>query len=335
MSNLQPFAVWSARMRSLQHFIDNRDGWHLSLHQTWDPERLERGRRPVLIVPGYGMNSFIFSYHPRGISLEGFLAAAGLEVWRVDLRGQGESRSVGGGENFGLEDLAATDLGAAIDALLERTHTAASSVAVIGASLGGTIMFSHTALRPKHSIGAMVAIGSPVRWVEIHPAIRVAFGSPTLVGLVRLRGTRRIARVALPYLLEHTPWVLSLYMNPSHVDPGAVSELVRTVEDPNRYVNKQIAQWIRDKDLVLRGINVSESLLGLELPLLCVVANGDGIVPRATAEFSYRRIGSSDRTLLEVGSQDMRLAHADMFVSDEAQSRVYAPVRDWLLEGSR
>ncbi|MBL8739828.1 MAG: alpha/beta fold hydrolase [Myxococcales bacterium] len=319
-------------MKTLQHFVSNGDGWHLSLYQTWDPDKLRTDRLPVLIVPGYGMNSFIFSYHPRGISLEGFLAEAGLEVWRVDLRAQGESRSIGGGENFGLEDLAATDLSTAIDALLDRTRTGQSSVAVLGASLGGTIMFSHAALIPKHRIAAMVAIGSPVRWVEIHPAIRLAFGSPTLVGFVRLRGTRQIAHFALPYLLKHTPWVLSLYMNPEHVDPRAVSELVRTVEDPNRYVNKQIARWIRDKDLVLRGTNVSTALANVRSPLLCVVANGDGIVPRATAEFSYRRIGTHDRTLLEVGSPEMRLAHADMFVSGEAHERVYAPVRDWLLE---
>jgi len=280
------------------------------------------------------MNSFIFSYHPRGVSLEGFLAEAGFEVWRIDLRAQGESRAVGGTDNYGLEDLAATDLGAGIDALLDRTRTDKTSVAVLGASLGGTIMFSHAALVPKHHIAAMVAIGSPVRWVEIHPAIRFAFGSPTLVGFVRLKGTRQIAHFALPYVLKHTPWVLSMYMNPEHVDPRAVSELVRTVEDPNRYVNRQIAQWIRDKDLTLRGTNVSSALSKISAPLLCVVANGDGIVPRATAEFSYRRIGSSDRTLLEVGSPDMRLAHADMFVSHEAQTRVYTPVRDWLLERS-
>ena len=47
------------------------NGWQLSLSQTWDPAKLVPGRRPVIIVPGYGMNSFIFSYHPSGPSLEG------------------------------------------------------------------------------------------------------------------------------------------------------------------------------------------------------------------------------------------------------------------------
>lgn len=318
-------------MRQLEHFVPNRDGWHLSLHQSWDDERLDRARPPVLIVPGYGMNSFIFSFHPRGVSLEGSLVQAGFEVWRVDLRGQGESRSVGGGEDYTLEDLAEVDLGAAIEAVLGRTRTGADAVSVLGCSLGGTLMFLHAAQNRRHRIANMIAIGSPVRWVDIHPLLRVAFASPTLVGLVRLRGTRRLAELALPHVLKHTPWALSLYMNADAIDHSAAKELVKTVEDPNRVVNKQIARWIRDRDLIVRDQNLSVAIRALTCPLLSVVANGDGIVPRATAEYAHHHIGSSDRELLHVGDEQMRLAHADMFVSDEAHARVFAPVADWLL----
>ena len=57
---------------------------------------------PVVILPGYGMNSFIFGFHPRGLSLEAYLASRGIEVWSVDLRGQGRARSTGGDDRFGL-----------------------------------------------------------------------------------------------------------------------------------------------------------------------------------------------------------------------------------------
>jgi pimeloyl-ACP methyl ester carboxylesterase len=318
-------------MRSEHHFIPNDDGWNLSLHQSFEPSSLRRDKKPVLIVPGYGMNSFIFSFHPRGVSLEGALVAAGFEVWRADFRAQGESVSTGGGMQYGLADLAVTDLGATIDAVLDRTKTGASEVAVLGASLGGSVMLAHAALVPGHRIGAMIAIGTPVRWVKAHPAMRLAFGSPTLVGLVRLRGTRRFAELALPRLLRHTPWLLSVYMNREYVDTTALGELVRTVEDPNRFVNREIAMWLRQKDLILRGVNVSQALATIRTPLLCVVANADGIVPRETAEFCYHHIGAQDRALLEVGTSTIRLAHADMFVSNEAHERVFAPVRDWLL----
>jgi len=315
-------------MKTLSHFVPNHDGWHLSLFQTWDEERLVPGRRPVLIVPGYGMNSFIFSYHPRGESLEGYLARAGFEVWRVDLRAQGKSLSVGGGEAFGLEDLALTDLDAVITAALERSRTGASRADVIGASLGGTIVFLHAALQRNNRLGSIVAMGSPVRWVDIHPAIKLAFSVPSLVGLIRLRGTRKMAGFALPHILRRLPSVLSIYMNADITDVSA--EMVKTVEDPNRHVNREIAHWIRAKDLIVRGKNLSEEIRRLENPLLCVLARGDGIVPKRTAEFPYLVAGSRVKQLLEVGTLERAMAHADLFVSNGAQEGVFAPIAGWL-----
>lgn len=315
-------------MKTLEHFVPNDDGWHLSLFQSWDEERLVPGRRPVLIVPGYGMNSFIFSYHPHGHSLEGYLVHAGFEVWRADLRAQGKSVSVGGGDSFGLEDLAVTDLGAVVTAALGRSRTGADRVDIIGASLGGTIVFLHAALQRDNRLGSIVAMGSPVRWVDIHPAIKLAFSVPALVGLVRFRGTRRIAGMALPHIARLLPSVLSIYMNASITDVSA--EMVKTVEDPNRHINREIAYWIRDKDLVVRGKNLSEALRDLHNPLLCVLALGDGIVPRRTAEFPYLAAGSREKRLLEVGTRERAVAHADLFVSNGAQEGVFEPIAAWL-----
>jgi pimeloyl-ACP methyl ester carboxylesterase len=317
-------------LKTLEHFVANRDGWHLSLFQTWDEESFAPSRNPVLIVPGYGMNSFIFSWHPNGLSLEGYLAEAGFEVWRVDLRGQGASRSVGGDERYGLDDLAVTDLGAAVSAVLDRTRTSASRADVIGASLGGTIMFAHVVLNAAHALGSLVAIGSPVRWVEIHPVLRVLFSSPDLAGMIRLRGTRRLAGVALPIMARRARWLLSLYLNADITDTSAASEMVRTVEDPNPHVNRQIAHWIRERDLILRGVNVAEGLGLITAPLLCVSAWGDGIVPRKTAEFPYLAVASPDKKLLEVGAPELAMAHADLFISNHAQIRVFQPIADWL-----
>lgn len=319
-------------LKTLHHLVPNQDGWHLSLNQTWDEEKLVKARRPVLIVPGYGMNSFIFSYHPRGPSLEGFLAEAGFEVWRVDLRAQGGSVSVGGGDDYRIEDLAVTDLGAAIDAALTHTRTAADRADILGCSLGGTFMFVHAALCPEHRMGSMVAMGSPVRWVRIHPILRLAFAWPMLVGAIRVKGTRRLAELVLPALVRRLPWLLSIYLNPGITDMDAASEMVKTVEDPNRHINREIAHWIKDRDLVLRGVNVSEALPRMTNPLLCVLANGDGIVPRETAEFPYLRTGAASKRLLEVGSKEVSIAHADMFVSNEAHARVFAPLAAWLAE---
>jgi pimeloyl-ACP methyl ester carboxylesterase len=330
-------------LRTVEHRIPNGDGWELSLFQTWSEERLVAGRNPVLIVPGYGMNSFIFSYHPNGLSLEGYLVEAGFEVWRADLRAQGGSRPLAPAssgrardalERFGLEDLALTDLGAAIDAVLARARTGGARVDLIGASLGGTLLFLHAVLGGEEKLGSLVALGSPVRWVKIHPALRLAFASPMLVGLVRFRGTRRLAEIALPLLARHTPWLISIYMTPSITDVSAAREMVKTVEDPNRFVNRQIARWIRDRDLVVDGRNVTEGLSRVTRPLLCVVADGDGIVPRETAEYPVKHVSSAVRRVLAVDGDQVSLAHADMFVSNEAHRRVFEPLARWLEQPS-
>lgn len=321
------------------HAVVTPDGWSLVLHQSWDPDRLRKGRRPVLIVPGYGMNSFIFSYHPKGWSMEGWLVERGFEVFRVDLRAQGDARYVGrdrgARERFQLEDLALTDLGAALDATLAASQGGRDRVDVIGASLGGTLAFAHAVLEPGHRIGAIVAMGSPVNWVKIHPVLSLAFRSPALVGQLRIRGARRFAELALPQLARFSPWLLSIYMNPAITETAAAREMVRTVEDPNRHVNRQIAEWINERELRLsaRGgarVAIGEGLRGVDVPLLCVIANGDGIVPQETARWPYEVIASRDRTLLEVGSAEVRLAHADLFVSNEAHRRVFEPLSDWL-----
>jgi pimeloyl-ACP methyl ester carboxylesterase len=319
-------------MRTTQRLVPNGDGWHLSLNQTYDPDRLRPRRRPVLIIPGYGMNSFIYSYHPNGPSLEGYLAEAGLEVWRADLRGQGGSIRAGGGDEHGLADLALTDVRALVDAVLDGTRTGADRVDVIGGSLGGSLMFAHAALVPENRMASLVCIGTPVRWEKLHPLLRALFASPRVAGAIRFRGSRPLAEVLLPLLARFAPSLLSIYLNAEITDLSAAREMVRTVEDPNRFMNREIAVWIRQRDLVIDGTNIAEALERLTNPLLCVLARGDGIVPPETASFAFHRIGSRVKKLVEVGSEAMTVAHADLFVSREAQARVFAPICEFLLE---
>jgi esterase/lipase len=141
-----------------------------------------------------------------------------------------------------------------------------------------------------------------------------------------------VAEAVLPLLLRLTPWLLSIYVNHRITDTSATREMVKTLDDPNRLINQQIARWIRNRDLVHHDINISEALRAVTRPLLCVVGNGDGIVPRDTASFSYHRVGSRRKTLLEVGTREISVAHADLFVSRESHERVFSPLAAWLGE---
>lgn len=316
-------------LRSVRHLTPPEHGWRLALKQVWDDERLDPRRRPVVIVPGYGMNSFIFGFHPEGPSLEAYLAGEGFEVWSADLRGQGDSRPDGPRRDASLAELALDDLATAIAWVETRTRSEATGVDAIGCSLGGTLVYAYRALVADHRLGSIVAIGAPLRWVHIHPLLRLAFSSPRLLSRIRLRYTRQLARVGLP-LLRHAPWLLGVYLHPGLVDLSQASTLARTVEDPDPRLNAEIARWIRRKDLVLRGDNVTDGLLSMDNPLLVLTANADGIVPPATARFPLGCVASPDRTYIEVGGPRERYAHADLYISHEAARLVFAPIAQWL-----
>jgi len=314
-----------------KHFVHNRDGWLLGLKQTYAPKALDRSRRPVVIVPGYGMNAFIFGFHPRGKSMEAYWADKGFEVWSLNLRAQGDSKRVGGKTRYGLYDASVTDLGAALAFIARHTETKAGRIDAVGCSLGGTYLYAHLALRPEQNIlGSVVTIGAPLRWVEINPVFKAAFGSPRIAGMLTIRRVRPFARVAMP-LLTRVPKLLEVYLHPEIVDTSRMKEIIRTVENPNRTLNRQIAEWVRRGDLVIRGVNVTESIAKATNPLLVVLANADGIVPEATALSAYDKMGSSVKDILCVGRKEIPVAHADLFVSDIAQEWVFEPLAQWLI----
>jgi len=255
-----------------------REGWALHLRRTLSREHLRPESRPLMIVPGYGMNSFIFGYHPEGTSLESCLAEAGFEVWALNMRGQSPSRPIApNARPATLRNYAERDVLTGVETVLERTHTDADRVDLLGASLGGSIVYAHLALLgERHRIGSVVTIGAPLRWVTVHPLLRVAFRSSRLAATLRFSGTQQLARVLFP-LLARVPGLLSLYMNAEHVDLSKADQLVRTVDDPQPLVNHNIARWIQKRDMVLRGINVTEALAQVDIPLLVVLANRDGL----------------------------------------------------------
>lgn len=316
------------------HEVPNGDGWVLSLRRTVsrDPAHHDGPpRRPVLIIPGYGMNTFIFGFHPTGRSMESHLAWRGFEVWSADLRGQGRSRPVSGpgDRRFGLDALSLCDVPAAIDHVRANTATGADRVDLVGVSLGTAIMFGAATVRGHHDLGSLVAFGGPLRWEKVHPALALAFRSPALVGMVPFRGTRALARALLP-VLTRVPALLSVYLNTSVSDISRADEIVQTVEDPVPQINAEIARWIRARDLVLRGVNVTEGVGSLPNPLLSVVAMGDGIVPRETALSAHHRSRAAVRDVMEVGSATLPIAHADLFLSRVSEELVFEPLARWL-----
>jgi pimeloyl-ACP methyl ester carboxylesterase len=312
-------------------YIDNGHGWRLALHRFVEPARLKRGGRPLVIVPGFAMNSFIFSYHPRGVSLVEYLAGRGHEVWTVDLRAQGETERRGGHFRFGLVDVGLHDVSVALAGVLRHSTLGASAVDAVGCSLGGTFLFMQAAWNPEAPIARLVNVGGPLRWERTHPVVRALASYPPLYRALRLRGTRRMACRVLP-LAARIPGALHPYLHPAICDLSSPEMLCRTVEDPVPRVNEQIARWIRDRDLLDAGRNLTDGARAIRLPLLTIVANADGVVPPETARSGHEVVASARRHLVTAGDAHHPMAHGDLFVSDLAEASVFRPLADWLEE---
>ena len=228
-------------------FVSNQCGHDLAVRRVAAAPSV-KGTRPVIIVPGYGMNSFIFGFHPAERSLEATLAHHGLVVYAADLRGQGRSRrEEGTSDEYGMAELAIDDIGAVIDHV--RAREGADKVDLIGVSLGTSLALGHLAHRGSAKVGSFVSLGGLVRWVEIPPVLKVAFAWPALVGMVKMQNTRKFARHALPLVTRTFPRLLSLYVNASSSDLARAAEMVQTVEDPHAGINREIAEWIGRRDL--------------------------------------------------------------------------------------
>jgi pimeloyl-ACP methyl ester carboxylesterase len=285
----------------------------------------------VILIPGYQMNSFIFGFHPRGVSLEAYLASRGLEVWSVDLRGMGRSTRAGGDDRFGLAELAIEDLSAAIAYVRAHAARRDDEVDLLGCSLGTALAFAHVACVREPKVHTIVSMGGVVTWVHVHRAMRAASHAPWLVGRFRMANTRDLAERVLPPLVRWAPWALSVYLNAKSTNTAQYTQMVQTIEDPNPTMNREIAEWVARGDLVIRGVNVSRALPRLANPYMCVVGNQDGVVPPKTSRATFDAIGSDDKKLLCVGDVRTPIAHADLFLADIAPERIFRPVAEFLL----
>jgi pimeloyl-ACP methyl ester carboxylesterase len=283
--------------------------------------------RPALIIPGYGMNSSIFGFHPEGPSLVSSLVANGVDAWTVDLRGQGTRRPQN--EAYGFAELAWEDLPRAIDHVLQITRHA--DLDLIGCSLGAAIAFTYLGrFLARAKVRNLVTLAGLVTWKEVHPLVRSAFFSPRMLSWVRLRGTRSMARAALPMLARFGRPLLSLYLNPETTSLDHRERMLKTVEDPTPALNREIAEWIQRRELVVRGLNISRTLPAMMLPYMCVAGRQDGIVQEATARAVFDEVGATDRELLLVGTQERPVAHADLFLGRGMPEQVFQPIARFL-----
>lgn len=325
-------------MEFQQHEIPTPDGWTLAARRglvaSAGGSSAPAAGPPVVIIPGYGMNSFIFGYHPTGRSFMQALVEGGYDAWTADLRGQGDSRRTESvprrllPDSWGLREYAFVDVKAVLDHVARVTGH--ERVVAVGCSLGGALLYAYAARFGTSRLDRLVIMGGPLEMVDTHPLVTAAGFLGHAIGMVPMRGIRPLARQVLPFLVDRAPRALSIYLNSEIVDLSRVDVLTQAVENPKRQVNRELARWIRRRRLVVDGMDVGEGLRGLSLPTLIVVALGDGIVNPASCRSVRRYLAPDVVDELTVGGPDLHVAHADLFVSEVADELVFQPIVRWL-----
>ncbi len=318
-------------MKSTYHYVSNQAGWLIALKHSYDPQNYNPRLKPLAIIPGYGMNAYIFGYHPWDCCMEDYLTQQGFEVWSLNLRNQEPSKRVGGDEEYYLQDILYGDLSIAVDYILDNTQSDRDKVDLIGASLGGAYAYMYAALVDSQKAGSLVGIGAPFRMVGVHPLFLLVTSSPRLLGSIKFKHTRQLARLALPVAIK-VPRLIYIYMHPEIVDTTYSEKLLKAVENPNRKLNYQLAHWVKNTDLILNGHNLTREMAKVKNPILCVLSNADGIVSEENA-LSVLEASSSDvKDYFVAGDDYVKMAHADLFISDYCRTMVFDPLASWLLK---
>jgi hypothetical protein len=106
------------------------------------------------------------------------------------------------------------------------------------------------------------------------------------------------------------------------------------MEDVPVTLIKQLGRWLDAGSMVDRTglLDYSEALPSAAVPLLAVAAQGDRVSPVRCVVPSVSRWGHHDRALMELPES---YGHYDALVSPDADTAVFTPVVDWLVERRR
>jgi polyhydroxyalkanoate synthase subunit PhaC len=285
---------------------------------------------PVLLVHGFGQNRY--AWHLPSRSFANHLARAGFDVFNLDLRGHGRSRSMGARRSSGVLDYATYDLPAAVDEI--QRLSGQRPVFLVGHSLGGIVSYA-AAPTLAGKVAGIVAIGSPYHFTR---GSAVLGGLALLAGALSTFGVRvpnapvflgPLGVVARPFrrLLESRVSPIPLRgWHPGALEPHVLEEHLRLAFDRASAADlANLFEWAADKRFGGRKSDYAERFERLDRPLLVVAGLADELAPPAGVRAASVRSRSQDKTYRE-----LPLGHIDLLVGRDAPLTTWPLVTGWL-----
>jgi pimeloyl-ACP methyl ester carboxylesterase len=316
------------------HFVTTDDGWTLALHHYLPAE--PKFAEPVVLCHGLGANRFNFDLIADR-SLARALAERGFDVWSLELRGHGLSSRPGWftpfSWGFTFDDFLDKDIPAALE--LVKRLSGQPQVFWLGHSMGGMLGYALAGDEKRDDLAGLVTVGAPVR-------LDRSFGIGRLKLLTRLLGPARavmfrpLSRFFAPMLGRAPEFLSQPMMLAGSMEPRVVRRaMVNLVENASAALVRQMMGWARKRNFASTDgqRDYMERLSNIDMPVLLVAAERDGLASPQSVSPAYERIRSSDKQLRVFGidaGDDSDFGHGDVLLGTLAPKLVHVEIADWL-----
>jgi pimeloyl-ACP methyl ester carboxylesterase len=305
-----------------------RDGWRLLVRRL-RPREVDPGLPPVLCVHGLCNTAWPFYGGPGG-GIAGALAAAGRDVWAVELRGSEGTHHPRHPTRVRVQDKALLDVPAAIHHVLQATGW--RHLDGVGHSLGGVMLYLQAA-RPDCRIRRAVTLSAPL-----------AMDRGALPSLLRTRAARavagRLGRVPMRDVTAAFERVIRQSWMGVHFEPALMDEdgfrgfLARGVGDTFGSELVDLIDWLRAAD---HRVFLPEAAHGemkrLPFPTRFVVGASDALTTPGAVRDTFDRIaGPCDdlHVLSRAAGYRGDYRHTDVLMGRYVQDEVVPLIGDWL-----
>jgi predicted alpha/beta hydrolase len=272
----------------------------------------------VILAHGLGTNRYAVDFR-EGRSLARALRDAGFAVYLLEHRAHASAvPPADGSRAFDFDDIAALDLPAAVDAVLE--HSGFSRAHWVGHAMGGQLLYGLLAHCRGDGIAAAVSLCAPVRFAA----------RPSTTGAIRVlrhllpRGARLPIRLTAAALSPAARGGARTCAEPAY----ARGVLVHATEDISGAMMRQVLQWLQSGALCDRHdrLDYAEALRGLDTPLMVLASQGDPLCPPEHAIPALD--GLVGPTAIEILGAEW--AHFDVLLHARAADAVYPRIVSWL-----
>lgn len=284
----------------------------------------------LVLTHGFGQNRY--AWHLPGRSFVNHLAAAGWDVFNLDLRGHGRSGALGSRPCAAIDEYIRHDLPAALDAAL--TVSGERRAFLLGHSLGGLVGYA-AAPSLGERVAGLVTIGSPYAFGRGNRLLLAltralvgatsALDAQSRVPMRLVQGWFRRQRA----LWDHPSIPLPVRAwHPESIEPALLEEYLRLAFDRATFgeLATVTASGTAGRFASTDGtIDYAARWEAADLPTLVVAGTRDLLAPEDSVRPAFERARARDKTFHAVP-----LGHADLLLGREAPRLVWPVVTAWL-----